>query len=494
MILSLMLCSLFVSAVIMLAATVLHAQERAANRPVRWIWSAAIALAVVLTAALPLRNAERVDATRFTARAGVLQPSEATPRAMDPFTRVSLAVRDVVDATSASLGQIVRAANDVSPTLQRTALALWAAATIGAVLLLLSVYRRIHRKADSWQREELHGATVRVSENAGPAVVGIRPMEVVVPAWILARPEAEQRLVLSHEHEHIRARDPLLLLGACTAVALMPWNPLLWYALSRLRLAVEIDCDRRVLQRGIAPLAYGRLLLDLSQHPSSLAGSLPALAYSTSHLERRLLAMTSRPARFIVARRVSGGIIAAAALLAACESKLPTSAEIENMDAASAVQKVAVLPGIDTTRTVYVLDGKTVSGDEARTISGSRLASIAVLKKDGSTSEIRMRTRSADSSIVINEMSPVRQAEGIAKFRVRSDSAALLPTRQSTVRSKSGFSGLFVIDGTLVSSEAANSLQPDRISSVEVIKGAAATKLYSDPRAVNGVILITTKK
>lgn len=493
MILSLILCSLFVSAVIMLAATVLHAQERAANRPVRWIWSAAIALSVSLTAAMPFRNAERVDVTDLTARARVLQPTETTALTDDPFTRVSFVIHGAIDATSSALGEVVRAANDVAPTVQRTALALWAAASAGAVLLLLSVYRRIQRKAATWQREQLHGATVRISENAGPAVVGIRPMEVVVPAWILERPEAEQRLVLSHEHEHIRARDPLLLLGACAAVAVMPWNPLLWYALSRLRLAVEIDCDRRVLERGIAPLTYGRLLLDLSQHPSSLAGSLPALAYSTSHLERRLLAMTSRPARFIIARRVSGGIIAAAALLAACESKLPTSAEIENMDAASAVQKVSILPGVDTTRTVYVLDGKTVTGDEARTISGSRIASISMLKKDGA-SEIRMRTRSADSSIVISDMSPVRQAEGMARVRVRSDSSLLVPSQRSATKSKTGFSGLFVIDGVLVSSEAANSLQPDRISSVEVIKGASATRLYSDPRAVNGVIVITTKK
>jgi hypothetical protein len=113
-------------------------------------------------------------------------------------------------------------------------------------------------------------------------------------------------------------------------VAIMPWNPLMWYALSRLRLAVEIDCDRRVLlQRHTAPATYGELLLELSTHRSSFAAPLPVLAYNTSHLERRLIAMTQRPARHVLARRTSGAAIALVAIVAACESRLPTAAEIE---------------------------------------------------------------------------------------------------------------------------------------------------------------------
>jgi hypothetical protein len=37
------------------------------------------------------------------------------------------------------------------------------------------------------------------------------------------------------------------------------------------------------------------------------------------------------------------------------------------------------------------------------------------------------------------------------------------------------------------------SIGADRIHSVEVVKGAAAAKMYDDPRAANGVIKITTK-
>jgi TonB-dependent SusC/RagA subfamily outer membrane receptor len=39
-----------------------------------------------------------------------------------------------------------------------------------------------------------------------------------------------------------------------------------------------------------------------------------------------------------------------------------------------------------------------------------------------------------------------------------------------------------------------NTIAPDQIQSINVIKGPAASAKYNDPRAANGVIEITTKK
>ncbi|MGZ6640165.1 MAG: M56 family metallopeptidase, partial [Solirubrobacteraceae bacterium] len=77
---------------------------------------------------------------------------------------------------------------------------------------------------------------------------------------------AVQRLVIAHEAEHVAARDTLVLGIACVVVAAMPWNPVVWYMLSRLRLAVELDCDARVLRAGAAPLSYGALLIDVAEN------------------------------------------------------------------------------------------------------------------------------------------------------------------------------------------------------------------------------------
>lgn len=465
MTLSLMLCGVLIAAALTLAAHVLHVQERAVNRPVRWIWAATMGLTVLLTAIVPLR--ERIGATRTrtldpeVSAAGqlVLEPT----RDRSALEALSARVRAGAIVTLAPVRSMLQLSADASPAVQVAARNAWLAVSTVLLLLLIAVHRRARRTAASWQRAQVFGTEVRLSEHAGPAVIGLNPMEIVLPSWVLRRAPEEQQLVLRHELEHMRAHDPALLVSACLAVAVMPWNPLLWYALSRLRLAVEIDCDRRVLQRGVAPLTYGRLLLDLSEHPSSLSHSLPALSYHTSHLERRLLAMTARPARFVIARRVSGGVVAAAALLAACESKLPTSAEVENMDAAAAVAQASKLPGIDSSRTEFVVDGKAVTGAEAKSYQASRIASIEVVKGADRTAQVRLRTKTPDSL-------------------------------ELTVRSKTAFTGIFVIDGKVTSELAANSLSPDRISTVEVIKGEAAAKLYPDPRARDGVIVITTKK
>ena len=466
MTLPLMLCSVLIAFPLTCAAQVLHAQERAANRPVRWIWAAAMLLTVLFTALVPLRERfaltrERSVAVSTAGRAASGAKPSPERSAIGEFPHV---VRAGVDRALHQVQSSLQYMANAPQVMQRAAGGLWVSGSAVLLLALLGVYRHARRTAASWQRARVLGTDVRLSESAGPAVIGINPMEIVLPAWVLQRAPEEQELVLRHELEHVRAHDPALLLSACIAVAVMPWNPLLWYLLSRTRLAVEIDCDRRVLRRGAAPHTYGRLLLDLSAHPSSLTHALPALSYHTSHLERRLLAMTARPARFVFARRVTGGVVAAAALLAACESKLPTSADVENMDATSAIAQAAKLRGIDSTRTVFVVDGKVVSSAEAKRLESSRISSIEVVKSGDRTAQVRLRTRGPDSL-----------------------------TRSGT-RSKTAFEGLFVIDGKIVSSESANSLSPDRIESVEVLKGDAATQRYSDPRARDGVIVITTKK
>jgi hypothetical protein len=86
---------------------------------------------------------------------------------------------------------------------------------------------------------------------------------------------------------------------------------------TRLRAAVEMDCDRRVLAHGIAPKEYGSLLVDMGER--MLAGTVPvaALAESRSLTKRRLVAMLSQRPRFATLKSLAflalGAIVAAGA-------------------------------------------------------------------------------------------------------------------------------------------------------------------------------------
>ena len=170
---------------------------------------------------------------------------------------------------------------------------------LGSSAVLLSVFvgalRWLRCRASSWREMELDGARVLVAPDAGPAVVGFVRPSIVIPAWSLSLHGPARALMLRHELEHIRARDPQLLLVAALSLVLCPWNLGLWIIARRLRLAMEIDCDRRVLRATNDVREYGLLLLAVGARRS---GALPlgtALVERQPLLERRIRAMTAAP-------------------------------------------------------------------------------------------------------------------------------------------------------------------------------------------------------
>jgi hypothetical protein len=133
------------------------------------------------------------------------------------------------------------------------------------------------------------GVPVLVTESMGPATVGVWRSRVMVPRWVLALPGVQRRYVVVHEEEHRRAHDARLLFVASLSLLLLPWNLALWWQLRRLRLAVEMDCDNRVVASLGDPTAYGALLLEVAQAASRGPRLQPALLGGVGMLERRLL-------------------------------------------------------------------------------------------------------------------------------------------------------------------------------------------------------------
>lgn len=147
-------------------------------------------------------------------------------------------------------------------------------------------------------RRKRHGAPaviddvpVLITDSLGPATVGLLRSSVVIPRWVLALPPDQRQYVLRHEDEHRRAQDSRLLFGLSLFLILVPWNLALWWQLRRLYLAVEVDCDNRVVSAlGDAP-AYGELLFKVAQagnHGPRLPRLQPAFLGGAGMLERRL--------------------------------------------------------------------------------------------------------------------------------------------------------------------------------------------------------------
>jgi TonB family protein len=129
--------------------------------------------------------------------------------------------------------------------------------------------------------------------------------------------------VLRHEREHLDRGDPRLLLAAVAVAVAAPWNPALWYQLYRLRSAMELDCDLRVLRAHPDVRRYGSLLLAVAQR-ADRGGLLTAtLTESNSLLGRRITAMRRTVPRHRVVRSLALAGAAGLLTMIACDMDGP---------------------------------------------------------------------------------------------------------------------------------------------------------------------------
>jgi TonB family protein len=267
-----MIYSGMIGALAWIGALCLEPIAAARGLPRRIVWIGAFALALgwpAVNAALRARPAQEDPGVAARAFTIVVGPVLSSPT---PATRLPRPM-----------------------TLERALMVGWGALSAMCALRLLIGVIALKRRRRAWRRDRVDDADVRIARDDGPALVGLRRMEVVLPEWILTLDEPLRAMVLCHEHEHRRARDPHLIFAAAIAITLMPWNVALWLMNRRVRLAIEMDCDARVLRVHPCPERYGLLILAVAQRRSTSARLLfaPDLSQPATYLERRIFAMYS---------------------------------------------------------------------------------------------------------------------------------------------------------------------------------------------------------
>ncbi len=339
-----MLYVLVVGALVSLGALAMERAMRACALPQRWVWAAAMVLGLVIPAA-----------ARWMPRAPLPAPS---PPASAPAS-----VAPAAEATRIRLAELSAPAVETLPGLDLAALdgplaAGWMASSALALLALLVAAAMLEQRRWTWRPAKVHGVPVLLSAGTGPAVVGLFRSRIVLPAWVMDADPAERALLLEHEREHLRAGDPRLLALGLAVIVLAPWNPAAWYGLRRLRLAIEIDCDARVLARRADVRAYGSLLLEVGRRASSGGRWITAAAFSepASFLERRIRIMTSPRARFPWLRAGVFGAAALALVMVACQAPGP----VEPASAAAGARRELVRTETASTEELLSLLGSGV--------------------------------------------------------------------------------------------------------------------------------------
>jgi beta-lactamase regulating signal transducer with metallopeptidase domain len=509
--------ALLVGGMLAAAARIFEECARLAGLPRRFVWLFALLATISLAAFAPFRSSAPESSPGALPAARIVDGgavSAARPTAESGPAAWLHAVWSVPRAVLASsldrAAAVSRAGMESGAS--RVFITLWLACSLALLLTFAATVRRFCAAGHRWPVREVAGQRVRVSPSAGPAVFGVIRPEIVVPEWLLGSNAAQQRLVVQHEREHVRGGDPMLLAVGGLALVAMPWHPVIWWMVARLRLTIELDCDARVLRRGTPPSLYGHLLVDIAGQRSGLPFGAVALAAAPSHLERRLVAMTSRRPRHAAARGIVLAVFASLLVFTACESELPSGPEIEAMDVADAERRMAAVGALAADRQVrYYVDGELVATDAAMSLDPDAITRIEVVRGEEAAIHVTTTAGAAERELRLPATAEaaerarrlhataeefVARADALVERRSDAHGSAAdgsVEVRQRTVRASSSFDGILLVNDERRDARALARLRPDDIESIEVIKGPAAARLFNDPAAENGVIRVTLK-
>ena len=324
-----MLYTVLVSLLLGLAGLAVERALVALGRPIRWVWVFALPLALLLSAA-PLVLPGSSPATGQ--EEWLVAPVEEGISISSVPLSVTIPSEGVLDRVGRPLA--------------------WAWG--GGVVLLLGwislASLRLRRRERAWSGVRIGDSPILVSADVGPALLGIFRNRVVLPRWCLELPTEAVELVLAHEEEHRRAGDTRLVVPLGLAAVLLPWNLPFWWMFRRLREAVEVDCDRRVLSRfPERRRLYGELLLLVCSRRSTTSGALATFSEHRSTLGRRIrmlsrIADTAPVRRAVILSVVGGLLIVVACLVPGPDRDVPGLTEPTEVEATSQSAAVGEQP------------------------------------------------------------------------------------------------------------------------------------------------------
>ena len=313
--------TLVFSALTGVAAGAVERVLRAMGRSTRQVWVMALIIAAMWPVAAPF-VLDSVPARGLADEISTV--SSVNQRAVG--SRPTAAVPSPGRSIRASVGEFLAGMVSASGTVGRwmsgrdTLLLLaWCLVSLSLFVRMVLAMRHLAIARRQAQCVQLEGEQLLLHDAFGPAVLGVIAPVIVIPSWLLSFEDSLRALVLRHEREHIAARDPLMIWLSVVVTTLLPWNIALWWMASRMRLAMEIDCDARTLQGSVDRTRYAKLLLVIAQRNLAIR-FVPGLIHSRSHLHRRILAMRQEIPRFRAARMLIAGFLAAVTSAAACSS------------------------------------------------------------------------------------------------------------------------------------------------------------------------------
>ena len=305
---------IMVSLLLGLAALALERSARVRQKPTRWLWGASMIASLLLPLIISSVSVQ------IPQQGGVVDP--AKPQRIVALWQMTASELSPSGWLTTTAGEL-----PASPDLDRLLQVGWSAASAILFLSILASSLQLNRRRRRWERGNMAGVAVHVSEGAGPAIVGLLNPHIVVPRWLMQCPADVQELVVAHEQSHLEAHDARLVTIALGLLVCMPWNLPLWWQLRRLRVAIEIDCDARVLRRGYDVTHYGETLIAVGERQSATIAMVAAMSEPRSLLEQRIRNMLRKKTKHAHATALALACLGIAFAVGAAEINPPNNGE-----------------------------------------------------------------------------------------------------------------------------------------------------------------------
>jgi beta-lactamase regulating signal transducer with metallopeptidase domain len=183
---------------ILLAALACSAVLRRYGRPERGVWLVAIGLALTLPATFLTKAFGGV----WRGASGTLSETVVPAVAAGALTETGVLGFPAV---------VVISVEQSGFGLHEFLMLAWLLASVVLMLRWAVAAYRLARLGASWRAGIVDGVRVWLTTDLGPAVSGVLRTRILVPSWLVSLPEKQRSLVLLHEEEHVRARDPMLM-------------------------------------------------------------------------------------------------------------------------------------------------------------------------------------------------------------------------------------------------------------------------------------------
>lgn len=286
--------------------------------------------------------------------------------------------------------------------------------------------------------------------------------------------EAELQEIIRHEFVHVKQNHTLDIIF-CELLCILNWfNPFAWLIRHSVKQNLEFIADDKVVQNGFDKKEYQYLLLKVMGNKQFAFTN----HFNFSNLKKRIKMMNTLKTAKVHLIKFLFLLPVVAVLL------LSFRKEIQKVEVKRAVAIVKdTVPISDSGYKISVI---TSSGNSMNSKMNDQVIDRMSLEDWNKNKEFYEKKYGKPGVIDISER---KDKEGLI---VRFDSVYVMKTKPKPI--KPGEEPLIIVDGKQIPYTEMNSVSPDDIKSISVLKNSPSTTSEYGEKGKNGVIIIATEK